>query len=175
MQGDPVAGGVAINLGDPPKIYPGHSPGHLSVSGSFQLLSGAVLQLQVERQGDGCLAWDTVSAGSSRFQPGSAVQFEVGSGVADASWQALSFFDCGSGCSGANLATIVIDGAPGASISCGSDGGITLSIAPVQSVPEPQTSALWLAGLVWTVHRARRGGNAPSATPIALWISRRRS
>jgi hypothetical protein len=147
IQGNLLAGGdITVNPGDPPKIYPGHSPGQLTVSGSFELLAGAELQLQVERLANGTLAWDRVSAARMVFGDSSTVHFVVGDGVAGTTWQTLDFLDCGSGCSFSSGASFVVDGAPGATVSFGSNG-LALTVAPAQAVPEPQTWALLLAGL----------------------------
>jgi hypothetical protein len=147
IQGNLIAGGAQVNAGDPPKVYPGHSPGHLTVSGSFLLLAGAELQLQVERQADGSLAWDQVTAAEMFFADGSLVHAVLGAGVADASWQTLSFLACGTGCSFSNGVQFVVDGAPGSTLQW-SSAGLTLSVAPLQAVPEPSAAAMLLVGLL---------------------------
>ncbi len=134
---------------------PGHSPGHFTVDGAITLGDKSELELQVEREADGALAWDRVSGSSISFLDGSTVRFIIGSGVADSNLQTLSFLDCGSGCSFSSKVNWVIDGAPGATVAFGSNG-LSLSIAAVQAVPEPAIWALSLAGLALVAGQSRR-------------------
>lgn len=134
---------------------PGHSPGHFSINGSVTLAANGVLELQVERQADGSLAWDQISATQMSFLDGSLVHFFVGNGVAGADVQTLSFLSCTGGCAFAGGVSFVVDGAPGAQLQFGSNG-LVLSLPPLQPVPEPATAALLLAGLLLVARRSQR-------------------
>ena len=126
---------------------PGHSPGQFTVNGALTLGAMSELALQVERGADGSLASDRVSASSISFLDGSTVHFLVGGGVAGASPQTLSFLDCGGGCSYGTQVRWIIDGAPGSTITFGSNG-LSLTVAALLPVPEVATWVMWLTGLV---------------------------
>jgi hypothetical protein len=152
-----VATGRFVVGGGPGFAYfqPGHSPGHFSVVGNLVIGANGVLELQVERQADGSLAWDTVSASQMSFLEGSTVQLLIGDGVASSSLQTLTFLNCGSGCEFASSVSFQVSGLPGASVQFGS-GGVQVTLPPVQAVPEPTTALLWLAGLLAVAFVARR-------------------
>jgi hypothetical protein len=76
--------------------------------------------------------------------------------VADASWQTLVFLACGMGCSFASGVQFVVDGAPGSTLQW-SPAGLTLSVAPLQAVPEPSAAAMLLVGLLVAAAAHRAG------------------
>jgi hypothetical protein len=130
-------------------------PGQLSIGGAVVIAANGELDLQVQRQADGSLSWSQLFVDSISLLDGSQVHIEVGNGVSNDSLQTLSFLSCTTGCSFADSVSIVVDGAPGAMLSFGSDG-IALALPPVQAVPEPASVVLMLAGL-WALRRFRGG------------------
>jgi hypothetical protein len=143
---------------------PGHSPGQMTISGSFSLLAGGELELQIERLANGQLAWDHVSAASMQLD--GTLRFELGSGVSLADVSGLSFLDCGNGCSygsGFSWTLVSADGQTQDSALFTMDSnGIGLS-GPAAAVPEPASALLMMIGLglgagCVTFRRARPAG-----------------
>lgn len=133
-------------------IEPGSTLGRLTIDGAVQLGSGAMLVLQVTRDGDGLLAWDRLTALSLTTEPGSLVRIEVDPLALDGLAHTLALVQCGSfGCS-FEAALLEVDG-PG---RVGFDGhGLWLELP---AVPEPAPLPLLLAGgmvLAWLRGRRR--------------------
>ena len=146
-----IQGNVFISgdVGSMGFIRPGHSPGSLSISGALTLGFGSEIELQIERLGNGGLAWDRVSAGSM-FLNG-ALRFELGHGVSFADLAGLSFLDCGSGCTYGNNFSWQINSAEGQlasdAIFTVDANGVSVGGPALAPVPEPDTYAMLLAGL----------------------------
>lgn len=150
-----ILGNLIVGGGMPATVAPGHSPGHLSVTGDLQFLAGGELDLEVQRRADGSLAWDMLTAGSMSFLDGSTLRVIVGAGVAGATPLTLSFLECGTGCSFGSGTQVLVEGVGGTSYSLDGTGGLMLNI-PAQAVPEPPTWMLSLAGLAWAFLRRRQ-------------------
>jgi hypothetical protein len=148
---------------------PGHSPGHMTITGAFTLSAGGVLELEIQRGTDGLLHWDVVSADSMSFEAGSLIKILVDSNVGDQGQATLSLLDCPNGCSFAGDVQVIGDS--GGTAALDPAGGLYFSLA---AVPEPGTWVLFAAGLLVIVasSRGRRPlrdspGLAAGARPVA--------
>ena len=150
-------GGVGVAT-----FTPGHSPGHMDISGALTFGRGGVLQLDVERGLDGVLHWDTVSAASISFEPGSVISVVITDDASDQALPSLSlnFLTCTrkASCNFAPASFEVLGSSPGspfenAVLEIGANG-LSFALAPV---PEPATWVFMLAGLglvVWVRRHA---------------------
>ena len=150
-------GGVGVAT-----FTPGHSPGHMDISGALTFGRGGVLQLDVERGIDGVLHWDTVSAASISFEPGSVISVVITDDASDLALPSLSlnFLTCTrkASCNFAPASFEVLGSLPGspfenAVFEIGANG-LSFALAPV---PEPVTWVFMLAGLglvVWVRRQA---------------------
>lgn len=138
---------------------PGNSPGHMQIDGLLEMGANSLLELEIERDADGVLHWDSVSATSMRLD-GASLRVLVGDGVAATDWLSLDLdmLQCsGTDCS-FGFASIDVVGAPADSFFQFTGGRLALALAPV---PEPGSAALLLAGLGWLGWR-RFGSRAQS-------------
>ena len=147
-----------------PCFNPGNSPGHMDISGTLTLGSGAILELELERAADGSLAWDSVTATSMSFEAGSLVRVLISdaAGGQFLSLPQFSFLTC-TNTSTCNFggATLVVQGTFDAPNYHGgelvfSDSGLSFALAPV---PEPQAWALMVCGLGLVGWLARKRRN----------------
>jgi hypothetical protein len=146
---------------------PGNSPGHMDISGELTMGANSILELEIERDANGALAWDSVFAETMSFEVGSSIRVLIGAGVPGSALIDLDLLQCGTLCDWGSAQFEVVGGA-GGEFTLGANG-LHFALAPV---PEPGTWALWmigaaaLAGSRWrpTVARARRRVSLPAAT-----------
>lgn len=137
---------------------PGNSPGTMTIDGLLTLGEGAVLELEITRDGQGLLAFDTVSATGMRFETGSLVRLLLSPSIGEsfASLQLLSCTSLSLGCQFDGEFEIV---GGTASLLLDATG---LSVQAVTAVPEPPPALMLLAGLAglvgWTRRRLHAGG-----------------
>jgi hypothetical protein len=135
-----VGGGPGIA-----SFRPGHSPGHMTINGGLTLRAGGVLELEVQRGGDGLLHWDVVTADFMSFEAGSLIQVLLGSNVAGLTDTTLNLLECPGGCSFAGDVQVLGD-AGGSSAVYDPLGGLSIQVAA--AVPEPGTLVLYGTGLL---------------------------
>lgn len=163
INGDVFVGGAGGGLPQQPPncgnaffacFRPGNSPGHMDVFGSLTLGSNSVLELEIERDSNGALIWDTVFANSMSFEFGSSIRVLIGAGVPGSAVVDLDLLHCGTTCDFGGAQFEVIGGS-GGDFTAGVDGlRFALATAPV---PEPGTWALWMLGIAaFTGHRWRQ-------------------
>ena len=152
-------GGVGVAV-----FQPGHSPGHMDITGALTFGRGGVLELDVQRDFDGMLHWDTVSAASIDFEPGSVIDVLIFDNAPDLALPSLSlnFLTCTQAAScnfgRARLEVFGADFSPfqDARFVVGANG-LSFALAPV---PEPEAWALLLAGLGLLSLVRRHGGKS---------------
>ena len=152
-------GGVGVAV-----FQPGHSPGHMDITGALTFGRGGVLELDVQRDFDGMLHWDTVSAASIDFEPGSVIDVLIFDNAPDLALPSLSlnFLTCTQAAScnfgRARLEVFGADFSPfqNAHFVVGANG-LSFALAPV---PEPEAWALLLAGLGLLSLVRRHGGKS---------------
>lgn len=121
---------------------PGNSPGHMDISGELTMGANSILELEIERDANGALAWDSVFADTMSFAYGSSILVRIGAGVPGSALADLDLLQCGTICNWDGAQFDVVGGA-GGEFTLGANG-LTFALAPV---PEPGTWALWLIGL----------------------------
>ena len=135
---------------------PGNSPGHMDISGALTLGANSILELEIERDANGALAWDSVFADTMSFEYGSSIRVLIGAGVPGSALIDLDLLQCGTLCNWDGAQFEVVGGA-GGEFTLGTNG-LHFALAPV---PEPGTWALWmigaaaLAGSRWRRRQAR--------------------
>lgn len=122
-------------------LRPGNSPGHLEVNGDLDFGDASVLELEIARNGQGDLIWDTVTADNIIFGQGSVIEVVLGAGVGDLDGRTLQFLTCRKNCTFGD-ATVSVLGGEGQ--LRWEPNGLMFTAAPV---PEPESWALMLAGL----------------------------
>jgi len=85
-------------LGGNPRVFPGNSPGTLTVNGAFTMVSGELV-LEIDRDASGQLVSDRIVADQIRLA-GGLVRFQIGAAVGTgpsvpSELFGLRFFDCG--------------------------------------------------------------------------------
>lgn len=153
INGDVFIGGLApagpdVSCATEPEpgiacFTPGNSPGTLRINGQLSLNPGTVLELEVERDGNGQLAWDQVIAHSMSFADGVQVHVLIGSGVPGQQLATLNLLSCLGGCD-LSAAEFSFSGGQGGEFVFNADGSLSFALAPV---PEPAHWALLAAGL----------------------------
>jgi hypothetical protein len=144
---------------------PGNSPGHMDISGGLTMGANSILELEIERDTNGLLAWDSVSADTMSFEFGSSILVRIGAGVPGSALVDLDLLQCGTLCDWGGAQFEVVGGA-GGEFTLGANG-LHFALAPV---PEPGTWALWmigaaaLAGSRWRRRAARVRVSLPAAT-----------
>jgi PEP-CTERM motif len=121
---------------------PGNSPGHMDISGELSLGANSILELEIERDAHGALAWDSVFADTMSFEYGSSIRVLIGAGVSGSALAELDLLQCGTLCNWGGVQFDVVGGAGGEFTL--DANGLHFALAPV---PEPGTWALWLIGL----------------------------
>lgn len=143
---------------------PGNSPGHMDIFGDLTMGANSILELEIERDANGVLTWDSVFAESMSFESGSTIRVLVGAGVPGAAVVDLELLRCGAGGCDFGPAQFVVLGGAGGEFSVGSEGlHFAVAAAPV---PEPGTWAMWaigLAALTGSQWRRRRAGYLPAS------------
>jgi len=120
---------------------PGNSPGHMDISGELTMGANSILELEIERDANGTLAWDSVFADTMSFEYGSSIRVLIGAGVPGSALIDLDLLQCGTLCSWDGAQFEVVGGA-GGEFTLGANG-LHFALAPV---PEPGTWALWMIG-----------------------------
>lgn len=129
---------------------PGNSPGAVQISGDLTLGENAVLQLEIERDAQGVLHWDTVLATTMHFGAGSVIELMLGSGVDTTAGLPLDLLRCDEGCTFEGSFRVL--GGSGQFLADGKG----LQFSGVSAVSEPAPAALLLAGalsLAWLRRR----------------------
>jgi PEP-CTERM motif len=121
---------------------PGNSPGHMDISGELTMGDNSILELEIERDASGVLAWDSVFADTMSFEFGSSIVVRIGAGVPGSALVDLDLLQCGTLCNWDGAQFEVVGGA-GGEFTLGANG-LSFALAPV---PEPGTWALWMIGL----------------------------
>lgn len=129
---------------------PGRSPGHFEVDGTLTVASGGIVELEVGLNALGELAWDTIRAPRIVFEPGSAIEIVLGAGIGNLSGQPLRFLECTEDCSFGDVQVSVLGGT--GTVEFDSAGLLLLDAQPI---PEPETWAMLLLGLVGVLVRRR--------------------
>jgi hypothetical protein len=130
---------------------PGHSPGHMTITGGLTLNAGGVLELEIQRGSDGLLHWDTVSANSMSFADGSLIKILVGTGVGATDAGGLDLLTCSGNCDFSG--NVQIEGDSGGGSYALDASGLSLTLA---AVPEPTPMTLLAAGLLFVFAAFRR-------------------
>ncbi len=151
-----TGGGVGIA-----RWKPGSSPGTLTVNGYMTFDFNSVVELEVELDAQGGLAWDHLIANGMTFLAGSKIKLLLGPGTEQFVGESKEMLTCTLAACDFSLATLEVTGGAGANATFGPQG-LTIALAPV---PEPEAWTLLLAGLgtiAWVARRRRGVGQRRS-------------
>lgn len=136
---------------------PGNSPGTMTIDGALELSAGTLVELEVERQADGALAWDRLVASSMSFSQGVVVRVLLGEGVELGDSATLNLLDCTVGTCSLTAAAFEVTGGLGGVLGFAPDGGLIFTPTTLP-IPEPTTALLMLGGLGLISWRRRATG-----------------
>ena len=140
-----INGNAFVGGGSDTALFkPGHSPGSMTITGELRMGNRGVLELEIERDNNGVLHWDTVTAGTMVFEQGSLIRVLIAPTAAGSNILGLNPLVCSVGSCNFSQASVAVVGGSISGLMF-SPSGLIFGIAPV---PEPTTYVMLLAGLL---------------------------